>query len=154
MIIFVDHDDLFDSSTATVIQNVNSQNSLLKVGIQRVCDFLPQDILPHDTWGFKVAFGGGGFVTLGGRVFIVTLRVGGFILTLQGRGFIVTLGVRGFIVGRGFHHNFEHWMMMKRNWNRWDLVAKRTLFIVQSSNAKNFTLAMKNGSFFWQRKKV
>jgi hypothetical protein len=53
---------------------------------------------------FRVAFWGGVFVTLGGRGFIITLRVGGFIVTLGGKGFIVNLGVRGFIVTlrRGF----------------------------------------------------
>jgi hypothetical protein len=40
--------------------------------------------------GFQVALGGRGFLTLGGRDFIVTLRVGGLNITL-GRDFILTL---------------------------------------------------------------
>jgi hypothetical protein len=40
--------------------------------------------------GFRVALGGRGFLTLGRRYFIVTLRVGGFNITL-GRSFILTL---------------------------------------------------------------
>jgi hypothetical protein len=49
--------------------------------------------------GFRVDLGGRGFVTLGGRDFIVTLGVGGFSVTLGVGlgGFIVTLR-RGLII--------------------------------------------------------
>jgi hypothetical protein len=45
-------------------------------------------------------------------------------------------------------------MRMKRNWNCLDLIAKRPLFIVQSSYTKNFTLDMKNREFFDKEKEI